>query len=508
MASIETTGTVQPNKRAHLCKYHNALIISPLDVKLLEILEAKLTYVERKMHMGWAARNRESPVELITHRLYELPPSKTSCVTHYGLWQDVYEALKKEGYVLTFQDQTEYRSELLVPDWNGVADMQFRPGQREFLEAIAKNVYGRFDCATGFGKSFMIEAIAKLYPRARIDVVSKSVPVIRDRVYRSLIDTIGDVGMVGGGKNITDRRVMCYSLDSAHKAPADADILIGDECHQLSTERSFGILSRWSKSRNYGLSGSMDMRWDNNDIRARALFGPVVYGRSFSESVEAGNVTPITVKWVKVAMNYNPASGHEGIEKKRHGIWQNTYRNQKIAETVRHYDADTQVLICTDTLDHAIRLKALLPEYTLVYSPGSLSHAKKEKYVRLGLIREDEPCNDRERHAHLTEAFERGDLKKVIATTIWNVGVSFDALSVLFRAGGGASDIGSVQIPGRVSRIYDGKEQGILHDCDDFFDAGLLRNSRQRYAAYQKLGFQQEKERDSVFAQARSPKQP
>ena len=479
-----------------LRKIGNALLITPVDDLVMSRLAPKLTYDEPRRIPGY--RTEPGPkMEFVPHRLFDRQNS--SCLTMFGLWDVVHKCLVESGYRVLFEDKTPYNVKNLQYDWNNVANLNFRHGQREFLEAVTKNVYGRFDCSTAFGKSFMIKAIAQLYPDARIDVVSRSVPVVYDRIYRDLADSIGDVGVVCGAKKVMHRRVMCWSLESTHRAAGDADILIGDECHQLCTERATELLAKWTNSRNYGLSASMDMRWDGHDLRSHALFGPIVFRVSFSDAVRTANVAPIIVKWSKVRMDFNPASGYVDAQKKRYGIWQNQYRNEKIAEAARLYGPDVQTLICVDTIEHAVHLKKLLPEYTMVYNPTSFGPSRKAAYVAAGLLSEDEPLNDRNRHRQLTEAFERGELKKVIATTIWNVGVSFDALSVLIRAAGGASDIGSVQIPGRVARIHETKTHGILHDFEDVFDAGFAKNSRQRMSTYERLGFSQEKEAASVF---------
>ena len=79
----------------------------------------------------------------------------------------------------------------------------------EFIQKILSNRWGRGDCPPGFGKSFMIGIIAALLPRATIDVVTRRVAVLRDRIYPELVQMVGDVGIVGGGKKIINKRVMC-----------------------------------------------------------------------------------------------------------------------------------------------------------------------------------------------------------------------------------------------------------------------------------------------------------
>ena len=70
----------------------------------------------------------------------------------------------------------------------------------------------------------MIGIIAALLPKARIDVVTTKLSVLRERIYPELQHMVGDVGLVCTGR-LRNKRVMCWSARSLHKAEADADIV-------------------------------------------------------------------------------------------------------------------------------------------------------------------------------------------------------------------------------------------------------------------------------------------
>jgi superfamily II DNA or RNA helicase len=91
----------------------------------------------------------------------------------------------------------------------------------------------------------------------------------------------------------------------------------------------------------------------------------------------------------------------------------------------------------------------------------------------------------------LTKDFEKGKLKKAICTTVWNVGVSFNNLAVLIRASGGGSAINDIQIPGRVSRIAEGKTHGIVHDYLDQFNRGMKMQAASRAKTYDRNKWKQ-----------------
>jgi len=92
--------------------------------------------------------------------------------------------------------------------------------------------------------------------------------------------------------------------------------------------------------------------------------------------------------------------------------------------------------------------------------------------------------------------FESGNMKRVIATGIWNTGVDFTHLKWLIRADGMTSDILSIQTPGRLSRTDDGKSHGTLIDFFDTFDDSLSRRSMTRMRRYRKNGWPIEEIRD------------
>ena len=106
---------------------------------------------------------------------------------------------------------------------------------------------------------------------------------------------------------------------------------------------------------------------------------------------------------------------------------------------------------------------------------------------------------DLKRRIWLTKQFERGELKKAICTTVWNVGVSFNALEVLIRADAGGSPINDVQIPGRVSRISEGKECGIVHDYLDQFNSGFKRRAKNRSKSYKENNWEQSFPREGLI---------
>ena len=91
--------------------------------------------------------------------------------------------------------------------------------------------------------------------------------------------------------------------------------------------------------------------------------------------------------------------------------------------------------------------------------------------------------------AQIRRDFESGKLKKLIATNIFSEGVNFVHLKYLIRADGEISKISNTQIPGRLSRLFPGKECAYLIDFVDHFSPWAYQRSCIRFEDYKNAGW-------------------
>ena len=373
-----------------LLKHGNRLLVEPTTSQILDILAPNLTFTEMKSHHGKDRYQRMSEgkgdKEFIERPLFVLD-HKSRIVCPYGFWKRMKTVLTASGYVVKFKDLAPWPpADVMIPQWDNIRHITLRPGQKEFISKVLSHRCGRFDCPPGFGKSKLIAMICALLPKARIDIVTKRIPVLQDTLYPELRLMLGDVGFVGDGKRKIGRRVMCYVAASSHRASnaGSTHILFGDECHELGADTYSKKLMMWDRSRNYGFSASHDMRPDGKDLRIEGLFGPLIYRVDYAEAQAHGLVIPIKVHWSDVKMDYDPLAGRrdEFVTRKKHGFWRNEVRNAIIAQDANKYDDDVQVLITCETLEHAVHLKSHLPNFTLVYREGSLTPRKRAAFAK------------------------------------------------------------------------------------------------------------------------------
>lgn len=482
---------------------------TPLDPALFTLLHPHLSFEKRIMENyggGPYRRRRGSDDEdyapagpiFKTEEVLMYQNYAGSLVTGVGFLTKIAQVFQKHGVGSHFVDITapSERKDCYVPDWENCFRKMptLYDAQKDCLQRISNAICGMIEAATGFGKSFMAEAICHLYPRAKIDYVvpQKDVAI---KVWKLLVQSFPNVGLHGGGKHIEGERINVFVADSMHYSDGKADILLADEVHEMMTaKRSVMLAETWTRSRNFGFSATPSARLDKADRQLELYFGPTIYKLSYQDAESLGLVVPIKVRWLHVNSEQNPCEGLLGVRKTEHGIWKNKVRNQAIARDIRenYPDPETdQILILVATVAHAVHLWQYLPEFALCFSNQDADDIRRYKTHKLL------PANFRDMTPSLREEYRQkfvsGELRRVIATDVWSTGVDFRGLTVVYRADGRSSEIKSTQAPGRVSRICPekGKIVGHVIDCYDLFDDGLCRKSDDRRKIYEKLGWEQ-----------------
>lgn len=423
---------------------------------------------------------------------YDIPKGRNVCVVRSGLYLRLVKYLDqhKIPYVLNIHPLP--KTAKVSPRISEEIVKRLRNEQIECLERILKNRMGLIKAPPGFGKSYMLPVISLLFSEAKIDIVTRRLEVIK-RIRNAFDEFHVPVGVQCGAIKTTERRVMIISSGLlATKARKKADILIGDECHELATERVRRHLLVYQTSRAYGLSATIGLRSDNADFLLEEIFGPVIYESSYTSSQQSGNVVPIQIIWHEVAAVTDVRS-HQGfiVNYKRTYIWRNELRNRKIAEIAEKYLKEgKQVLILVDTVEHMLEIRKFLPQFRLCCRSTDVSRWKY-KCQDQETINELESINRNLKH--VIEGFRDRKIRGVISTDILSTGVSFEDLEVLIRADGKASKIFSVQAPGRVSRIAKSvnKDVGIVIDFYSRRDLVGLRYAYERYKQYQENGWTQ-----------------
>jgi superfamily II DNA or RNA helicase len=441
---------------------------------------------------------------------------KEPCYQRTNLWNAItcpagfqHMIIEEFGKMCDFRVLTSPVPRLIkncVPDWSRLdPNVKFRSNQREILEKMLAADRGRIIVPTAVGKSFLIQQYVSLLPKARILVSTYSTQVLK-QLHQDLNKMLcGRVGIwCGDTKKMPDARVVCVSQGLLNnylpaKGEQNVDVTIIDEMHEWGSEKRLEILSNVRYAKMFGLSANKT-RPDKADFRLNGLFGPVLAEMNYDEAVERDLITPIWIVWVPVRSNQDPvahlgSTDGEGkssfwqcAAREKFGVWRYALRNKAIANAARLFNEDDQILITVKTIEHALYLHKLLPEFTVVYAPKD--YKQLLRFRRKNLL-EGVPRMTKERLDFLKHSFSEGTLKKAIATGVWSRGVNFPQLSVLIRADASDSTIADTQLPGRAARKHEDKTVSLVFDFTDEYNPTLLDKASARRKRYKAHGWKQ-----------------
>ena len=464
-------------------KAGNALQVIPAHAA---IIGPELTFTRRIQNHGWSPDVPQAEYEEV--QLYQVSnhPNITGdfLFAPAGLLNRIITVLNKWGIKFVYEDVRPI--DIGEPDWS-VVD-RFREGQDLVLAKLAVCEMGQIEAPTGEGKTWIITQVCKMYPMANIVIVVASVDEAQSLRNR-LLDIFPkmQVGQLGGGRREQGRRItVCVKNSLMHADLHRCDLLLFDECHTAGSDATSKALMHANNCKRFGFTASPEKRSDKADMAVEAIFGPVIHVTTYQESQERGNVVPIVVVMRSVKQGPSITSTNSTVIE-RQGIWRNAYRNQLIARDIDEFSKNNeQLMVSIKTVEHSLEILRYHPGTPLVYA--NMEKRLLKKYEKLGVLDPNEhPITTRDRAAML-DAFKAGTMPKVI-TTCWKRGVDFPKLRVLIRGDGTASPTDNTQLPGRLSRLDDGKNNGLLVDYLDEFNDTLHARAKRRIRDYKKKGW-------------------
>lgn len=399
---------------------------------------------------------------------------------------------KSDGSCAEYRlDNLMQLSPLLLPGYNEIQS-QLREWQ---VEAFKYMVNGRFGCiqvSTGGGKSFLITKFSQAAHDIKICVTTGEIADIME-LYNSIMSGGCNATLVRGPlrKSQMDARVFCVTTQSAHHlASIPFDVLLGDEVHAMAANSIRKSLWKVWARRAFGFSANVGQRADKGDMWVTGQFGPIILKRTYSENKDAGDVVPIFYRFISTTSSKSIKSSNASV-RYRNYIVQNANRNAEIANMARYYvEKGHQVLIMTLTVEHTLRICALLPDAVSAYR--TLDEKIKERLIRDKMWRDDFPVKfTNKMMQEQIDKFAAGHTRLAVANRVWWKSKNFPFLTVLIRADAQNTDEACTQIAGRLSRKCPqiGKTHGLLIDCEDEFDNTTGANSRRRRGKYKKLGW-------------------
>ena len=265
---------------------------------------------------------------------------------------------------------------------------------------------------------------------------------------------------------------LVYDLEVEGQHNYFANGVLVHNCQHVKSGRYTRILSqcRYASVR-LGLSGTPLKRGDLGDVQLIGSTGDLISTLDRSPLENEGYLAKVRVKFLQVdsgrrlRLPYNEAY--------RQLIVENDTRNQLVVraatnEVIKH---GAKVLILVRYLLHGRILRDLFAETSLkvMYIHGSVPSDEQKKVI---------------------DSFEtKGGFDVIIATAILDEGVDIPAANVLIMAGGGQSEIKTVQRVGRVVRPKVESDYVRVYDFMDKDNDYLLKHSLTRLQTYKSEHF-------------------
>lgn len=461
-----------------------------------EAVKDAISYWRKATGMGFTSTGqgvkRELKSEFIREELF-ITKDDGCLVVPSGFLFRVITVLQDFG--LEYDYQRIDRTDTLDYDLSKIDVNSLRPEQIEMLQAVTSYDGGLIVSPTGSGKSYVMREICQIYPDAKIVIAAPSRATVHT-LFRYLSEIFpGEVGQVGGGKKFCKRvTISTFRSLLSVRTMDQTDMLLVDEAHLTPADthaESIGAYNNVLKK--MAFTATPRGRYDSAELVMEGLFGPILVDIPYHESVQSGSVVPIHL----MVRDQPRGPAHDylmsfdlPVDRDREAIWNNENRNQCIAQDLAELESQydqPQILVMVDTVEHALQLKKLLPDYEVVYRTVS---KKLKKRIKDQGRDPGELVIPNKRQEEIQRQFESGELKKVISTC-FGTGVSSNHCQIIAFCSGSGAMIKFLQSIGRSSRVSDSsKTHGTAIMWKDTFSPVYSNKARRLIDAAVKEGHQ------------------
>jgi len=372
-------------------------------------------------------------------------------------------------------------------------NMEAREYQDQVLRACLHQKSGIVKSCTGSGKTCMIaRLVAETNVKTMIYVISCDLLYQTKEALENFLSI--KVGMIGDGRADVRKVNVCSiytavqalgkkyktygeddyfrsrkeKVDAKNKAKIakairESQMLIVDECQICGTSTLETIYESSKSARHcFGFSGT-PFREDNADLIIHGICGgQEIVEISASELIKKGYLVQPKIRFINVPEMPNLPDRYQSIYKAY--IVENEVRNDKIVKAAeRLIELGRQVLILVRQIKHGeILLEKLEDKFDTYFLNGEI---------------------DSEERNRVRKEFVNGEIKLLIASTIFDMGIDIKSLSALILAGSGKSSGRALQRIGRVIRPDEDKKDAIVVD---FIDKAkyLTQHSYERLKVY------------------------
>lgn len=385
-----------------------------------------------------------------------------------GLLFKVLNILKHAG----LKADVEGYPEPLEPTFDSVellGGITLRDYQLDPIKKILKYHRGIWEVATNGGKT---ETAAGLLKVLGMPPCIFMIPrrVLLKQTAERLKERLGvPICMMGAGKSeFNPHGINVCMFQTLHrklknkafrKSVEGIRVLFADECHMLLADSYQGCFEKIPAEFRVGMSGTPFQKDELKKHQLLGVVGPVVSKVENAELMSQGfSVTPsVAFLDLNVEVDRSDTATY-GNKDYRGAIESHKLRNEVIAKISQGLvDSGRQTVVMVNTIWHGETLAKLMPNAMFVH--GSMTAERKTALDRLA----------------------SGEVFCLIATAIFDTGLSVDHIEGLVFAGGGESHIKTLQSIGRAIRVSKTKQKDVwVIDFVDRHNKILAAHARKR----------------------------
>ena len=350
----------------------------------------------------------------------------------------------------------------------------FYPEQKELIENALPAYQGVIQAPTGIGKTIIMMGMLSACPTQRILILTHTIDLINQ-----LIENLEKFGFdkptkIGGGNKYPGlfNRITVSTIQSFAKIDPEEyrnkfDIVVVDEVHHISKFKGnyAKVLGQIYSPGRFGFSATIPERWETI-LAIEAFIGGMIGELTMKKAIEGNLIVKPKVKILKSEGFARIKTLRNYQEVYQRGIVENVPRNNQIMKEAKKYiDRGMSVLILITRIEHGENLIiAALKNYLDPFFVRGATDSKTREAIKKSLIEKKTKC--------------------VISTAVWKEGVDIPSLDVVINAGGGRSEIMTLQNIGRGLRKFEGKERALVIDFFDNSHRFLVEHFGERISIY------------------------
>ena len=349
----------------------------------------------------------------------------------YGLLDDVINLLREDNHSIKVLSLRKDKPVIIFSPFS-------RNYQREAIRRLVENNGGILSMPTGSGKTFTCIDYLKQHQKPSLVIVptlelvkqwkKQSPDYVHIRTYQGIKD---------------------YSILNEY------DIVTFDEVHHVSASTIYKIAMHLNEQIVVGLSGTVNLREDGEDMKVSGAIGKVVYSVSTRELINQGYLSDAEIELIELTPYHSEGyKTYQEIYKEY--IIENKERNDKIISLCKGYK-DKKILVLVGQIEHGQNITNSLNGEDCVFIWSKIK--VKDTNHRI-----------------------------IVASSVFDEGVDIPDCDIIIMAAGGQSSIKCIQRIGRVLRTSPNKEKALIID---FIDNAkyLFQHYKKRKRIYEEHGF-------------------